>query len=163
MKALTSYVFALVLALTMSFSVPANARQIYSQTYGNWELMAWNGNNRFCALKTYIGDRTVSIRATSADGLELVVYDPRVNFLTGDAPVDIGFNGSYYGTFTEYTYAQWPQQVFIHVGHDWDFLELVETADSIHIESVDVDYHLNLIGTELLSDYLYTCVVRFGF
>lgn len=163
MKALTSYVFALVMAAMVAFATPSNANQIFSHTYGNWELMAWNGNNKFCALKTYIGGRTFSIRATSADGIELVVYDPNVRFLTGEAPADVGFNGQFYGTYMEYTYDQWPSQVFIHIGHDWDFLDLVESADTIHIQSEDVDYHLNLIGTELLAQHLYNCVDRFGF
>ena len=150
-------------SMLMLAPVAASADQIYSRNYGNWELMAWDGNNRFCALKTYIGDKTLSIRMTSRNGFTVVVYDPDVSLRVGDASVDISFDDEYYGSYTETTYSQWRQQAFIRVGHDPDFLNYVIGANTIHIKSVDVDYNLNLIGTEKLGEILPNCVDTFGF
>lgn len=153
----------LALAAMMFMPFAANANQIYSQNYGNWELMAWDGNNRFCALKQYIGNKTFSIRMTSRNGITLVVYDPNASLRVGTAEADVSFDEEYYGSYTEETFSQWRNQAFIKIGHDPEFMARVIDATNIKIQSVDVNYHLNLIGTERLGTILYDCVRTYGF
>lgn len=153
----------LAFALMFAMVAPASANKIFSHSYGSWELMAWSNKNHFCALKTYIDGKTLSIRLNSTDGLTVVVYDPNVRFRLGYASADIYFDHSHYGTYTESTTPDSPNQVFIPIGDDGDFLDKVKWAGSIQIESEDVDYNLNLIGTEFLGQYLVDCVRTYGF
>lgn len=150
-------------AMFMLASAPAHAEKIFSHSYGSWELMAWDNNNQFCALKTYIGDKTLAIRLNSTDGLVVVVTDPQFSFRIGEAPARISFNNRYYSTYTEYTPYDATTQVFINIGFDDDFLEKVMASHVLSVESEDVSYNLNLIGTRYLGSHLVDCVRNFGF
>lgn len=156
--------FLLAMLAVLAFSTNAFADKIYSEFYGNWELMAWSKNNHFCALKTYIGDKTFAIRRTSYS-MEIVITDPNVSFNTGTANADVSFDGTYWGSGDEKTYSQWPTQVFIEVAPSSfnDFMNNVIAARAIRVQSVDVDYNLNLIGTEVLGGKLDDCVRHFNF
>lgn len=152
-----------VLAM-VTFTASANANKLYSEFYGNWELMAWSRNNHFCALKTYIGDKTFAIRKTSYS-LTLVITDPNVRFNTGTANIDVSFDGTYWGSGTEKTYRQWRDQVFVEVDPSSanDFLNHVIQANVIRLTSTDVDYNLTLSGTEVLGGKLDECVRVYNF
>jgi len=160
-KTLTAMVAMIALA---TFSAPTFANKLYSESYGSWELMAWSNNNHFCALKTYVGDKTFAIRQSS-EGMTLVVTDPNVAFLPGEAEASVYFDGNYWGSGTERTYRKWRTQVFIDVAPSDmdDFMSHVITAGSIQFKSSDVDYNLNLIGTEVLGGKLDDCVRAYGF
>lgn len=164
MKRFTFAALAAMFVALFTFAAPAQARKVFSHKYGQWELMAWNGNNQFCALKTYWNDgRTLSLRKTSHGGLELVVFDP--NFWPDRTltTMNVWFDGQWFGSATAVTYSSAPNQVFLQIGHNALFMEAFQAGHNMVIQSENVSWDLGLVGTRHLGNYLNSCVREFGF
>ena len=137
---------------------------VHSHEYGQWELMAWSGNNGFCALKTYWGNGlSLSIRKTSSGGLKMVIYDPNFNPEHPSTTMNVWFDGNWFGSASAITYSNTPTQVFLQIGHNWRVMEAFPAG---HIMVVGYDstvWTLGLSGTRYLGNFLDECVKEYGF
>lgn len=154
----------LTAAIVMSSILPAQSKTVYSEDLGQWTLTAWDGSNRFCALKTYYRglNASVSIRLSSHSGLELVVFDSNVEFAVKPTDVTIFFNGKPKFRQTGVTPITSTQQVFIPLGFDDRFFEYFQGSQTMQIRSENIQLNLGLIGTRALGNKIVDCVRYFG-
>jgi hypothetical protein len=154
----------LSISLLASSVTASMAGVLESHSYGSWQLYAWSQNNHFCALKTQWSDgKTLSLRLNSNDGLTLVIFDPYFTFDEGTAPIEVYFDNEYYKTYIEETRPGSPNQVFMNVGFSDDFLNKFKYASILDVQSQDVEYKVDMTGTDHLGEYLIDCVRRYGF
>lgn len=153
-------------ALSLMATTSAYSAKVFSHGYGQWELMAWvseSGNADFCALKTeYRDGKTLSLRQNS-HGYTLVVFDPNWYFDKYQMDIDISFNGSYWDSYSADSYDDTPNQVFIELGYNENFLAMFQASATIQLNGERLDWFAGLSGTRHLGNYLNTCVATYGF
>lgn len=160
------------LAVLLAATFAASANKLDSVFYGQWELYAWQNQNRFCALKSTLGGGSMQVRLANTTnpriesdrtGYTLVIHDPSFFFENYAEPVIVSFDHRPVFSLPAYSFDSTNNQLFIYFGYDRSFLEWFQAANTIQVDGPSVAWNFGLQGTRLLGSYLDTCVRNFGF
>lgn len=161
-----SKIIAILASLMIAFSTTAaSSRVLWEANYGKFKLIAWDGEYRYCALKTFWrSGEEFGLRLNNTDGLYLALT---LNRAKSEQGVSIYFDNVLMGTYRA-NEGLVPYQLLVFIPDNQAplFFEMFKASHEMLIVSNstnDINLNMSLEGTRLLGENLVSCVRRFGF
>lgn len=157
-------VSAIAGAILLTLTGIANAHTLFEVREGVWELSAWDGAEKYCALTTYWSpSQFLSIRITSEKGMTLVIHDEEIDFEEPNSWLEVALDDISYGEFPGALNPNDPHELRFHIGHDADFFTLMILSDLMFIAWDDYDTAVSLDGLSVLGADFIQCTKATGF
>ncbi len=149
--------------MLLTFTTSALSNVLWEQSFGKFKIFAWSGEYQYCAIKTYWrSGEEFSLRYGSNDGLYLAIT---LNNIEPEQKVGVWFNGRIYGAYPAYTGPVSNQLlIFIPDFAEDRFMDKFMSSYTMEIKGQSgFVVGMDLEGTRILGENLYSCVNRFGF
>lgn len=154
----------LIAVVTMlSMVTTAKSSVLWEQNFGKFKIFAWSGEFQYCAIKTYWrSGEEFSLRYNSVDGLHLVIT---TNHIEPEQKVGVWFDGRIYGAYEAYRGPVDNQLVsFIMRPAEARFMDKFMSSYSMEVRGQSgLVLGMDLEGTRILGENLYSCAKRYGF
>ena len=152
----------LMIATMIFLASPVLANQLWSSKQGRWELFAWDGRFKYCAMKTYMPNgQEISIRKNTVDGTHMIFLDNRI---ISPQTLEIYFDGQLWGVFDAKGGVVSNRQIatfFDDAGSS--FMDAFTSSRSMGIKGQTFSLLLGLDGTRILGEELNRCARHYRF